>query len=71
MLTHAVKEFPDKHDIMKSFLYHENRRRVHCTYKSVQLLLIKTTTVGPIEHKYTYVLSINMDYTSGLNIFTL
>lgn len=62
MLTHAVKEFPDKHDIKKRFLYHENRRSVHCTYKCLQLLLIKTT-VGPIELKYTYVLSIQMDNT--------
>lgn len=54
MLTHTVKEFPDKQDAKKSFLYLEKRRSVHCTYKCLQLLLIKTT-VGPIELKYTYV----------------
>lgn len=63
MLTHAVKEFRDNQDIKKSFLYHENRRSVHCTYKCLQLLLIKTASVGPIELKYTYVLSIIMDNT--------
>lgn len=63
MLTHAVKEFPDKQDAKKSFLYHEKRRSVHCTYKCLQLLLIKTTTVGPIELKYIYVLSIKMNST--------
>lgn len=63
MLTHAVKEFPDKLDTKKCFLYHEKRRSVHCTYKCLQLLLSKTTTVGPIELKYTYVLSIAMDST--------
>lgn len=61
MLTHAVKKCPDKQDTKKSFLSHEKRRSVYCTYKCLQFLLIKTTTVGPIELKYTYVLSIKID----------